>query len=40
MTAMAIVSRFLVFMMLTGFKTRISVLFNWTVAFLGSRTRP
>jgi NADH:ubiquinone reductase (H+-translocating) len=35
MTTMAIISRFLVLMMLTGFKTRISILFNWTVAFLG-----
>jgi hypothetical protein len=25
--------------MLTGFKTRISILFNWTVAFLGQGSR-
>jgi NADH dehydrogenase len=35
MITMATISRFLVLMMLTGFKTRISILFNWTVAFLG-----
>jgi hypothetical protein len=40
MITMATISRFLVLMMLTGFKTRISILFNWTVAFLGrGRTR-
>ena len=37
MIAITTISRLLVLLVMTGFKTRISILFNWTVAFLGQR---
>jgi hypothetical protein len=35
LTGSSKLARLVVLMMLTGFKTRVSVLFNWTIAFLG-----